>query len=183
VRNGVVLSRNYAVAFLNTFIEAISVDDFLKIRAVLAFWEENKKILYFLDLPGLDFEKKCEVAQLVLDEIDAPEPLKELLCLLMRHKRFFLVRDVLAKICSLYMQRKGILFFDISSAHKLADDEIESVQQFLAQKTEKKILYDYAVDKELIAGIRCQCETLLWEHSAKQQLDDLRRELFLQGTT
>ena len=181
--NGMVVSRNYAVAFLNAFIDEISIDDFLAIRELVVFWQDNRKALYQLSMPGLAFDKKMDAIDELLKKLSAPSSLKELFALLIRQKRELLVPDVLENVCSLYMSRKNILFFQISSAHQLSDDQVESIQQFLARKTGKTVLYTCLIDKNLIAGIRCQGETLVWEHSVRKQLDDLRRQLILQGST
>lgn len=183
MNNGRVVSRNYAVAFLNAFIDEISIDDFLVLRDLFVFWQDNRKALYQLSMPGLAFEKKMDAIDELLKRLSAPASLKELFALLIRQKRELLIPEVLENICVLYMRRKNILFFEISSAHQLSDDEVASVQQFLVRKTGKTVLYSCSIDKDLIAGIRCQGETLVWEHSVRKQLDDLRRQLILQGST
>ncbi|MFC1845688.1 ATP synthase F1 subunit delta [Candidatus Dependentiae bacterium] len=178
-----VVARNYATAFLNSYIDEISVDDFSAVRQVLTFWESNRGITSLLDMPGLSVDEKMDGVKQLLKKLSAPPSLGELIFLLIRHKRVFLIKDVLAQVCSLYKRKKDILFFTISSAHQLLDDELSSIKQFLERKTGKTILYECAIDKDLIAGIRCQSETLVWEHSVRKQLDDLRKQLILQGAT
>jgi len=183
MKRDVAVARNYALAFLNSFLDELSIDDFLKIRNVLSFWEEQKKILHFLDLPGFDNTKKCDLIEEILTQLSAPPPLKELMFLLVRHKRVAYIRDVLKKTCALYKQRKNVEFFSVSSAHELLADEVQSIKNFLEKKSGKQVLCDCTVDKNLIAGIRCQSESLMWEHSVRKQLDDLRRQLISRGAT
>lgn len=177
------VARNYAIAFLNSFIDDISLDDFQAIRAFLRFLKEHKKMLSMLNVPGLSAETKVHALQKILEGLSAPESLTRLMVVLVEHKRTFLIRDVVAHIVSLYKRRKKIALFTITSSHRLLDDELQSIQDFLAQKTGETILYDYAIDKDLIAGICCQSETLLWEHSMRKQLYDLRRQLIVQRET
>lgn len=181
MRSDIAVSRNYAIAFLNSFQKDISVESLLKIREVSEFWRQNKKLFYFLDIPNFDNEKKIGVLKTFLDKFSAPSSLKDLIFLIVRHNRVSLIQSVLEKVCSLYMQRENILFFNIFSSHKLLDDELKSIQKFLSHKTGKTVLYDWSIDKNLIAGIRCQSETLVWEYSVSKQLNDLRRQLILQG--
>ncbi len=178
-----VIARNYAVAFINSFIDDISEQDFLAMQDALAFWEENRKTFYFLEAPAFDAAKKISILNEVLEKLYAPESLKELFALLVRHKRVLLIRDVLREICALYKKRKNILFFTISSVHELHDDELDLIKQFLKNKTGKTILCTCVIDKSLIAGIRCRSETVEWEYSVRKQLDNLRRQLILQGST
>jgi len=181
MKRNVSVSRNYALAFLNSFQDELTPEDFLKIRTVLQFWDEHKKIFHFLNVPGFERQKKMEALEKILNKLDAPDSLKELIFLLVRHGRASLIRTVLEKVCSLYKERKNILFFTITSSHNVSEEERAVVQQFLAHKTGKTILYDWSIDTSLIAGIRCLSETLEWEHSICKQLDDLRKQFFLQG--
>lgn len=178
-----VVSRNYAIAFLNLYGDNISLSDFVAIRKLLSFWQSNREVNAIFDMPGLSTDKKMEMVHQLLEKFSAPFFLGKLIFLLIEHKRVFLIKDVLVQLCQLYKEKKDILFFTISSAHQLLDDELGSIKQFLERKTGKSILYECAIDKNLIAGIRCQSETLVWEHSVRKQLDDLRKQLILQGAT
>jgi ATP synthase F1 delta subunit len=181
--NGDFVARNYAIAFLNTFIDEISFEEFLAIREFQIFWEEHKKSFYCLNYPGLIYEKKRAAVEELLRACSAPAVLIEIFSLLIRHRREKLIALVLENVCSLYMEKKDIVFFHIASSHELSAEEITAVQEFLAHKTKKTILYTCLIDKDLIAGIRCQSESLVWEFSVRQQLDDVRRQFIVQGLT
>ncbi len=178
-----VVARNYALAFINSFGQKLVVKDFLAINDLFIFWGENKQLFFFLQVPSIKIDKKNKLLHDILDKMSMPDPLKDLFSLLVEHKRAFLIREVLGQICSLYKKKKDILFFKITSAHELLNDELEVVKNFLAQKTGKTILCDCAIDKKLIAGIRCHSETLVWEHSVRKRLHDLRKQLILQRAT
>jgi len=177
------VARNYAIAFLNTFQDDMTPKDFLCIREIRDFWQDNKKIFNFLNLPGFDLLNKKEALGELLSQFKAPAFLKELIFLLVRHGRASYIPVVLAQVCDLYKERKNILFFNISSAQQLSEEELQLIERFLAYKTGKTILFDWSIDTSLIAGIRCQSDTLVWEHSISKQLDDLRKQFFLQGAT
>lgn len=177
------IARNYATAFLNSFFDDISLDDFSVMCKMITFWQERKQELVFLQRPWLTDEKKIEILNILLDNLSAPKVLGDLFALLVRHKRIALIRDVLGQICLLYREKKNILFFTITSTHPLSDEQLVVIKKFLAHKTGKTILFECAIDTKLIAGIRCQSGTLVWEYSVHKQLDDLRRQLILQGAT
>lgn len=183
MKRSVSVARNYALAFLNSFEDEMVPEDFLKIKQVHDFWQEQEKVFRFLNIPGFDQQKKMEALDEVLSRLGAPDFLKELIFLLVRHGRASYIAVVLEQVCSLYKERKKILFFSITSAHKLSQDELKIIMKFLERKTGKTVLYDWSIDTSLIAGIRCQSDTLVWEHSISKQLDDLRKQFFLQGAT
>jgi len=181
MKKGFIVVHNYATAFLNFFIDDISIDDFFAFRRLLEFLRDNKKALHFLEIPTFLAEEKEKALKKFLDDVHVSGHLDELFLLLIRHKRSALIRDVLAQVCFLYKKKKNILFFTITSAHQLHEDELEIIKIFLAHKTGKTVLYEYKQDKRLIAGIRCSSEALVWEYSIKKRLNDLRKKLNVQG--
>ena len=94
--------------------------------------------------------------------------------MLINDKRAGLFDFVLKQITLLYKRRNKILSFTISTAHPLTQEAVESVKQFLERVTGCDIIYEYKIDKSLIAGMRLQSETLLWEHSVKKNLQCVR---------
>jgi len=180
MRAEVSVARNYAVAYLNLFGDDIPLDLFPALQDTLDFWQDHGRSLYFLTMPGVSLEKKLEILDVLLKKIGAPLSLNTLFGLLIQHKRTRLISLVLSQIVALYKQKKDLIFFTVATAHPLEKEELGSIQDFLARQTGKTILYQHRLDKNLIAGIRCQSETLLWEHSVRKQLSDLRRQLILQ---
>ena len=59
----------------------------------------------------------------------------------------------------------------------LSMNDKEQIEQFLVRATGHTNIYKYKVDNALIAGVRLQSETLLWEHSIAKQLRQLEISL------
>lgn len=83
--------------------------------------------------------------------------------------------DVVAAFSRFYREKHGILFCTLTSSHLLEEAEKEAAIQFVEQKTGKRFFYTSIVNERLIAGIRIEGETLLWEHSIAQHLRILQR--------
>ncbi|MGB8366998.1 MAG: F0F1 ATP synthase subunit delta, partial [Candidatus Babeliales bacterium] len=95
---------------------------------------------------------------------------QKLLELLLNDNRAFLICDVLYYVCLLYRQYKNITKFAMISSHLLSEEDKKIIKHFLMQMTEQDIMYTTKIDKKLIAGIRLQSDTLLWEYSIRQRL-------------
>lgn len=95
--------------------------------------------------------------------------------LLATHKRIFLIHDVLKQLCEEYKLRNKITSFVISSSHDLKAEELSEITQFLVRLTNHEIMSDYKIDKSLIAGIRLQSNTGIWEYSIRKQLAQMQQ--------
>ncbi len=164
------IAKRYAQAFLNVFIDSIALDDFHNICAAEQFLMQHKQALFLLKLPFINPAKKKEILNELCQKFRLIDKFKELVELLVHDKRSFLLPDVLYYVSKLYQQRKGIMSFTIISSHRLGTDKLNSMQRFLAQESGCDIIYNYRVDKKLIAGIRLYSDTLLWEYSINKQL-------------
>jgi len=72
------------------------------------------------------------------------------------------------------------MIFNITSSHHLDISDLEIIEKFLAFKTGKKIISHHNLNKKLIAGIRLESNTLLWEYSIYKQCETLRKQFNVQ---
>lgn len=165
-----ILARRYATAFLNVFGDSIDFDAFMAINEAKMFFAERKKVLYFLSLSTLASSEKARIMKQVFTVLDLPESFNILLTLLLHDKRAGLLYDVLQFIVKIYEQRNKIMDFTCTTSHEVDKKALEIMKRFLAQQTGNDIIYTYQIDKDLIAGIRLQSDTLLWEQSVEKQL-------------
>ncbi len=171
------LIRKYSQAYVNVFIEELSQSVIEAIATAAHYLDEHKHILFFLKLSAIDLETKKRGIDFLADRFVLPPSIKQLILLLIEHKRAPLVTKIFYYICTLYYKRKGMHAFKIVSSHELSKDDLAYIKRFLAQLTQRGIIYEYKVDKRLIAGIRLQSDTLMWEYSIAQQLNNIRLSL------
>jgi len=164
------LARKYANAFLNCFIEDINLDEFYALCALELFLKSNQKILYFLSLSHIDSDIKKDFLHTLFEQFKVIAACNALARILIDNKRGQLLCGVLKQVIMIYRQRKKIVSFVIATSHHVPADQIAVIQQFLAHQIGCDIIYECVVDKKLIAGIRVQSDTLLWEYSIGKQL-------------
>lgn len=168
------LARRYAVALMRVCGDDFTVDTQVAMKQAIAFFKEHKPALYFLGLPDFPVHEKNVIIHKLLETVKLPECFHALVKLLGEHKRLRLIMPVLLATLALYQDRHGIMDVTVTSADVLQDAQKNIVQQFLAEKIDKKLQYTFQVEEDLIAGIRIQSNTLLWEYSVRKKLRALR---------
>lgn len=175
------LARKYATAFLNQHGSLLSLADCATFVNAQEFIKKHPHFLFLLQLPVLP----KNIQQKNLDEFFAKTSLnvelKQLCNLLIDHKRLALLPELLSALKRLYLERNNIMEFTISSSHALTAQQLEDIITYLHAQTGKKIIYNNYVDKNLIAGIRLQNNTYLWEFSIERQLREINQPLKYRG--
>lgn len=175
------LCEKYAQAYLNLFEDKLSLADAENFMRAYQFLHGHHKITFFLKLSALSDEIKIKHLKLLCDKFSLPESVDDLIQLLLVHRRSSLFEYILQRISALYKKRVGIHDFAVNSAVALSEQDKEHIQDFLARTTGHDNIYTYHVDTRLIAGVRLQSQTLLWEHSIAQQLRQLELSLVAKG--
>lgn len=171
------ISKKYGNAFLNVFIDQISPQTMQQVCVLGDFLMRNHLLISFLQWPILSGQVKLKAMNDLIHTYSLGRPFEKLVALLADQKRLYLIGNVLIQTCALYAERKNILNFTIESSHDLSVDERLVIVEFLANITGASIIYDYKVDKNLIAGIRLQSNTHLWQYSIRTQLDAMKLPL------
>jgi len=175
-----VLANKYAIAFLNLFFPKIS-DEFIdKLVSLESFFKKNRLFYVYLRIPSLSYLVKKKALDLLCSEFELDNSVIRLMYLLLDQGRIEIIDKVLGKIVTFYRCRKNIELFNVTSSHALSDSEKEKVTKFIKHVAEKKVLADFIVDRNLIAGLRIQSSSFLWERSIAKQLRDVKRSIFKQ---
>lgn len=168
------LAKKYAQAFFNVYGDQLSDKDFYNICSAGSFFARHKQVLFFLTWPIIETDIKVKAIKQALLVFHLSDPFDKLVDLLATHKRTFLIMLVLDKLCALYKKNNKIMTFSIASSHQLEADQLDILKRFLMGITGQTIMYEYKVDKKLIAGIRMESQTLLWEYSISMQLASMK---------
>ena len=177
----VITSRKYAQAFLNLFIDSITPEVYAKIIALQAYLRNHRNALIFFSLPHIPMESKLQLLDELGTQFKPSEPVKKLFETLIRHDRAQIAPEVLNKICEYYRARKNIILFDIQSSHELDKQSVALIEKFLAASTGKTITSVQHVNGNLIAGLRLQSDTFLWEYSIRKQMNELTQTVRTKG--
>jgi ATP synthase F1 delta subunit len=175
------ISKKYAQAVFNVFGASMVRDDIERIEKIVSFLGQHKKALFFLQLAHIDLDVKMRSLDELFVDFSDKKPFMRLIRFLLDENRGHLIDGVLREIVSLYYDAHKIMPCAITSSHELSSDELHKVEQFLARQTGDDIIYTYKRDPSLIAGLRVQSKTILWEHSIRKQLRELALHMAPKG--
>ncbi len=171
------LTRKYAKAFINVFFSELSLDDVAHIVQAADYLASRRRTRFFLRLPAIDVSIKKQVLDLVCKRFSLPLPVEKIIDLLLEHKRSYLLHHVLLYSAELYYVHHNIVTFTIASSHELPQKSVDIIQDFLARKTKRTIMYTNKIDKKLIAGIRLESGVFLWEYSIHKHLRRIQQSV------
>jgi len=173
----VTIAKRYARAYLDIFGDAITVSALTPLCEAAAFFYRHKTRLALQLAPYLDDSYVIQRITHLCVSSGMPASCEHIIRLLVHERRLELLADVLVQICFQYRVRHHIMSCSITSSHALTEHELASIRRFLECKTGYSIMDVYAVDADLIAGLRLQSDTIMWEYSLHKQLAEASRQL------
>jgi ATP synthase F1 delta subunit len=172
-----ILAKKYAQAMINIHGQDWSLKQAQAFAQAAQFLKERRRTLFFLRLSSIEKDIKKEGLLMVCKQYALPKDTETLIDLLLAHKRSFLVHRVFDWLYQLYLRKHNILSCLFKSSHELSKTSVATAQQFLKKLTGCDIITTEIVDPSLIAGLRLQSNTILWEYSVAQHLKRARQLL------
>jgi len=177
--NKEVIAKKYANAFFNLYFKNVNENIILNIKEASLYLEKNPNIILFFSLPNLSLSDKNEISNLLISKLKLPNEFIRLINLLIKQNRMFLFNEILKYICNIYKEQNNIVLFEVFSAYPLLDFEKSIISKFLENKLNKKIVLEFKVKDDLIAGIQIKSDNFLWEYSVQKQLHNLKQLILM----
>jgi F0F1-type ATP synthase delta subunit len=142
------LAKKYATAFLNLYLDTISLDDYYTLKTAADFFKENYKFFFLLSTPTISISEKQNCLDSLVKQLSIPHSLTKLIELVLKHQRLFLLPAIFKQLVLGYAQRKKIAQFLFFSSPMLNTTQLEIVRNFLAKKTNHTIMYKQVRHKQ-----------------------------------
>jgi F-type H+-transporting ATPase subunit delta len=167
------IADKYAVAFLNVYGDRLTFDDSIKTNEAAQFLHQHPRALFLLKVPVIKQTVKEEGLRNFCRRFALPQVIDHIIDLLLEHKRAYLLADVFKAMVKQYQERHHISNIVIKSSTELPQPYRDEIVQFVDRQISGTKQYRYEVDPTLIAGIRIQSDTMLWEISIDKRLREL----------
>lgn len=174
------ITKKYATAFLNVFSDQITganLEGWIKLKNFLS---KNKFFYIYLRIPTISYLTKQKALIRVAQALNLQKPMIKIMFVLLDHGRIEMLDNVLKNIIILYRQKINTKLFKVTSPYDLNNSEQLVVQEFIKSIASCNVDAEFVVDKKLIAGLRIQSSTFLWERSVAKQLRGIKRSVFKQ---
>ena len=172
-------SKKYAQAYFNVYSESVEPSSIQALQNAAHFLSHSKQILFLLGYGTLGSQEVKRCIQLFIQKFELPQTIEKICMLLLEHNRIFLLGLVLHDICCIYKQEHNEIDVTLSTAHELLPEQIVELTKFFTAYSKGNVAMEVVQDTSLIAGIRMQSETWLWEDSVAKKLRALKQNVLL----
>jgi F-type H+-transporting ATPase subunit delta len=167
------IAYKYAIAFLNVYNGRLTFDDIKNIDEAAQFLSKHRRALFLLKVPIIKQRVKQEGLHNICRRFKLVDEVYNLVTLLLKHKRAYLLADVFKAIVYWYQRRHNITNILIKSSMLLPQSYRDDIVHFVDRHVSGIKQYRFEIDPTLIAGIRIQSDTILWENSIDKRLREL----------
>jgi F-type H+-transporting ATPase subunit delta len=106
-----------------------------------------------------------------------PEPVVNLVCLLVRRGRIEELPEVAAEFRHMLNEQRGTVDAVARTARPLTEEETAMLQEKVAQMTGRSVHLDVELDESLIGGLTVRVGDTLYDASVRGRLERLRERL------
>lgn len=171
-----ILARRYAQAFINQFGTELDADLIDRLLLLADIIHPQRALLVYASLKDTQVES-IKILNELFEAAGFGTLFASLITLVADQKRLELLPRILRVIHALYLDQQGIMHFTIESTIDLTQEEQDAFVSYLQKKTDKKIRYTLVNNPALIAGVKMYSNTLSFEHSVRQRLDELSQKI------
>ena len=167
-------ARRYAEAAFE--LASCELDEYaagLDLAASLLGHDEGLAILRNLGRP---LGQRTDIVHSGLDR-QVPEPVVNLVCLLVRRGRIEELPEVAAEFRHMLNEQRGTVDAVARTARPLTEEETAMLQEKVAQMTGRTVHLDVELDESLIGGLTVRVGDTLYDASVRGRLERLRERL------
>ena len=148
-----------------------------QLASAAALVKESKQLESALLSPAVNRNQKAAVINELADRMQWHRLIRNFLLLLVSHRRTKELAAIRDEFEAAVDERTGWLPAQIASAQSLSDDQKKQIEQALGNKLGKRIRAHYAVDENLLAGVRARAGGVEYDSSLRGKLNGLRARL------
>lgn len=170
-----ILVRRYAQAFLNLFSDQFTREHIEQLPELAQKLDHIPYSLLSMQ-HSLGNDSSNKGLEKIFKKVGFKNVFTPLVSVLTLHGRLILLPHIIRYIYKEFLERHDIMDFTIESAVELTDEERNSLVEYLHGKTGKDIRYTLKINRSLIAGVKMYSNTLGFEHSVQQKLQQIYPE-------
>lgn len=174
-----------ATHYANALAEAVfkpnsglSPEDAVKqFRDIVALFSESKQLERALLSPAVKRPRKEAVIARIADDLGLHRLIKNFLLVIVSHRRTYDLSTIRREFEAVVDQRLGWVPAEITSAKELGAEQKQEIERALGTKLGKFIRAQYAVDPNLLAGVRARVASREYDATLRGSLEQMRRRL------
>jgi F-type H+-transporting ATPase subunit delta len=170
-----VIGRRYAKALIQLGQEQGTWQEIGKnLGDFVALLEENEALRKVLSDPIHDRKKRKAILRDVLKKMELGTLCSNFLQLLVDKERIRYLSAIFAAYQRLEDTLAGRLRAGMVTAQRLENEEIAAIRKALEQRFQKEIILDWSEDSEILGGVVCKVDGMVFDGSVRTQLETLK---------
>lgn len=153
--------------------EAVA-DELDRVAEALA---EVPEFLRVLVTPMVDTERKTQILDAVMDELEIGDPTRRFLRVVQGHYRMVHMRDIATAYRELVDRSLGRVRARVETATELADDDRRRLLETVSAYEGSEVVADFIANRDLLGGFRLQVGSRVFDGSLAGDLDRLSRQI------
>lgn len=174
------VALRYASSFLESSLDKNSLLTVSEdMEMIVSTLEANRNLMGVLQSPVI----KADTKRAILEEIFVSRISVEsmnFLKFIIEKNREFLLHDIIKRFLELRDQHLGIVNVEVKTAFEFTEDQKLELQKKFESTLNKKVRFQFSIDKELIGGFVAKAGDTVYDASLKHQLEVLKKQ-FTQG--
>ena len=171
-------TQRYSLALYELSSEANSLIDIEKhSSAILNLIEKNNDFNNLIKDPTESQENLISVINKISETIKVNDLLKNFMIFLIKKRRFFYLEKILKSFIEICSEKRGEIKAEIQSAKELSNEEINKINEELAQNFSSKMKLNYKHDKSLIGGLIVKIGSTMVDTSIKNKLQQIEKRM------
>lgn len=169
------VAERYALALFSLCKEEGQLGSLQKdLEALSKLLETSKDFRFFVKSPMYRREQQEAAVNLVAEYLETLDNTKNLLCLLARKGRIFLVKEFVEKVRELLDEERDEMSVEIVSAIKLSKDQVNQLERVVGKLSKKKAKLQVRIDRALIGGMIVKLGSKMIDTTTKSKLVKLQ---------
>lgn len=172
------VARRYASALADVLAERKEENE---VRQEVAVFEQmlmsNSLLLQAFTNPTVPYDQKVRLLNDLISRLKVQQTTANFLRVLLKNQRMAELAHVNAKLAQILDERAGVVSAQVTSARPISDQVKASLEQTLAQVTQKRVRLEFQTDESLLGGLVTRIGSTIYDGSVRNQLKRLEEEL------
>ncbi|MDO8461293.1 MAG: ATP synthase F1 subunit delta [Deltaproteobacteria bacterium] len=172
------LARRYARALTLLVKEEGTLESSVQeIQKLASIFHSHQELLKTLGESAYPLAERQALLGEIADRLALSVPVRHFMFLLLDKNRIFAFHEIEREIERLQDEILGIVRVEVTSPSPLSKDFLKRAEQFVAQKTKKKPIFQEKIDPSLIGGVVLRQGGILYDGSVRTEIRKLKDEL------
>jgi F-type H+-transporting ATPase subunit delta len=148
-----------------------------ELHSIETLLKESGQLHRVLENPSIPGDRKRAVLDAVTARLGATRQVRNLIAVLIDHRRLPLFSEILKQLEEELNDRQGFAEAQVSTARQLSDPEKQMLEAEITRMTGKKVKAKYEQDASLLGGAVVQVGSTIYDGSVEGQLERIREQL------